>query len=177
MFRRLQFTFHKEQFLYLAQIKSYLHYKERWITHDVDKFQSAQDIKLLLMECELKPSEHACKIFFNCSKLRVISFFAKNVHFLPPNHASRWFCTNSRNTIGRIPSMVIPLLAIQDLTPMLDLTGVFAPPVNKLKDPLGNGQWWGGEEGAHAQMNVLLNEVAYCIPKRGYLAMDILIQT
>ena len=29
------------------------------------------------------------------------------------------FRTNSRNTIGRNPSMVIPLLAYQDLTPML----------------------------------------------------------
>ena len=29
------------------------------------------------------------------------------------------FRTNSRNTIGRNPSMVIPLLANQDLTPML----------------------------------------------------------
>ena len=30
------------------------------------------------------------------------------------------FRTNSRNIIGRNPSMVIPLLANQDLTPMLD---------------------------------------------------------
>ena len=29
------------------------------------------------------------------------------------------FRTNSRNSIGRNPSMVIPLLANQDLTPML----------------------------------------------------------
>ena len=29
------------------------------------------------------------------------------------------FRTNSRNTIGRNPSIVIPLLANQDLTPML----------------------------------------------------------
>ena len=31
------------------------------------------------------------------------------------------FRTNSRNIIGRSPSMVIPLLANQDLTPMLDM--------------------------------------------------------
>ena len=31
------------------------------------------------------------------------------------------FRTNSRNIIGRNPSMVIPLLANQDLTPMLAL--------------------------------------------------------
>ena len=33
------------------------------------------------------------------------------------------FPTNSRNIIGRNPSMVIPLLANQDLTPMLGLVG------------------------------------------------------
>ena len=36
------------------------------------------------------------------------------------------FRTNSRNIIGRNPSMVIPLLANQDLTHMLDLSW-FAP--------------------------------------------------
>ena len=67
-------------------------------------------------------------------------FFAKKVHLLPPNHASRcfsnefsqhyWqesfdgdsFASQSRfdaYAIGRNPSMVIPLLANQDLTPML----------------------------------------------------------
>ena len=33
------------------------------------------------------------------------------------------FQTNSRNIIGRNPSMVIPLLANQDLTPMLAAIG------------------------------------------------------
>ena len=33
------------------------------------------------------------------------------------------FRTNSRNVIGRKPSMVIPLLANQDLTPMLYAVG------------------------------------------------------
>ena len=72
-------------------------------------------------KCELKPSEHACKILFNYSKLCVISFSAKEVQFSPPKHASNenTFQTNSRNIIGRNPSMVIPLLANQDLTPML----------------------------------------------------------
>ena len=50
------------------------------------------------------------------AKLCVISLFAKTVRCLPPKHVSR---TNSRNIIGRNPSMVIPLLANQDLTPML----------------------------------------------------------
>ena len=34
------------------------------------------------------------------------------------------FRTNSRNIIGRNPSMVIPLLANQDLTPMLAWVGL-----------------------------------------------------
>ena len=42
--------------------------------------------------------------------------FAKKIHFLPPEHTSQM---NSRNIIGRNPSMGIPLLANQDLTPML----------------------------------------------------------
>ena len=41
--------------------------------------------------CELKLSGHACKIFFNYSKLCVISFFTKKVQFLPPKHASCCF--------------------------------------------------------------------------------------
>ena len=39
----------------------------------------------------MNPSEHACKIFFNYSKLCVISFFAKKVQFLLPKHAFRCF--------------------------------------------------------------------------------------
>ena len=53
-------------------------------------------------------------------------FFAKNVHYLPPIHASR---ANSGNIVGRNPLMVIPLLANQDLTSMLSrirvVTSVF----------------------------------------------------
>ena len=49
-------------------------------------------------------------VFRNC----VISFFAKKVNTLLDA-----FRTNSRNIIGRNPSMVTPLLANQDLTPML----------------------------------------------------------
>ena len=48
-------------------------------------------LKLLILKCALKPSEHACKIFFNYLKLCIISFFAKKVQFLPPKHASRYF--------------------------------------------------------------------------------------
>ena len=55
-------------------------------------------------KCELKPSEHACKYFsiFRNYVLSVSSFRA-----------------NSRNIIGRNPTMLISLLANQDLTPML----------------------------------------------------------
>ena len=67
-------------------------------------------------KCELKPSEHAYKIFFLYSKLCAISLFAKRTHYLPPKHASR---RNSRNIVGMNLSMVIPLLANQDLTSML----------------------------------------------------------
>ena len=46
------------------------------------------------------------------------------------------FRTNSRNTIGRNPSMVIPMLANQDLTPMLmsTLVLVFIPGVEWKED-------------------------------------------
>ena len=42
-------------------------------------------------KCELKPSEHAYKIFFNYLKLLAVSFFAKKVNFLPPRYAYRCF--------------------------------------------------------------------------------------
>ena len=57
---------------------------------------------------ELKPSEHACKIFF---KLCVKSCFAKKEQYLQTKHAC--------NIFGRNPSMVIPLLANLDVMPML----------------------------------------------------------
>ena len=43
----------------------------------------------------------------------------KESTFLPPNTLLDVFRTNSRNILGRNPAMVIPLLANQDLTPML----------------------------------------------------------
>ena len=52
----------------------------------------------------MKPSVHDCKILFNYSKLCVISFFSKRLHFLPPKtHFSNelsaylWF-TTTENT-------------------------------------------------------------------------------
>ena len=73
-----------------------------------------------LWKCELKPSEHACKIFFNYSKLCVISIFAKRVYFLPPKTCfSNEFSQHYWLITKRIPWMVIPLLANQDLMPML----------------------------------------------------------
>ena len=70
-------------------------------------------------KCELKPSKHACKIFFNYSKLCAISFLAKKYNFYHQNTSLDAFRTNSRNIICRNPSLVIPLIANQDLTPML----------------------------------------------------------
>ena len=71
----------------------------------------------------------------NYSKLCVISVFAKKVYFSPSKHASRCFSNEfsqhdwqesfdgdsfvSQSMIRRNPSMVIPLLANQDLMPML----------------------------------------------------------
>ena len=46
-------------------------------------------------------------------------FSLKKVHFYHQLPLLDVFRTNSRNSIGRSPSMVIPLLANQDLTPML----------------------------------------------------------
>ena len=43
----------------------------------------------------------------------------RKYHFYHQNTLLDAFRTNSRNIIGRNPSMVIPLLANQDLTPML----------------------------------------------------------
>ena len=58
-------------------------------------------------------------MFFNYSKLYVISFFAKKYNIYHQNTLLDAFQTNSRKIIGRNPSVVIPLLANQDLTPML----------------------------------------------------------
>ena len=43
----------------------------------------------------------------------------RKYNFYHQNTLLDGFRTNSRNNIGRNPSMVIPLLANQDLTPML----------------------------------------------------------
>ena len=39
-------------------------------------------------KCELKPSEHVCKTFFNYLKLYGISFFTKNTRFTTNTHLS-----------------------------------------------------------------------------------------
>ena len=59
------------------------------------------------------------EIFFNYLKLFVISFFTKKYKFYRQNLLLDTFQMNSCSIIGRNPSMVIPLLANQDLTPML----------------------------------------------------------
>ena len=46
----------------------------------------------------------------------------RKCNFYRQNTLLNAFRTNSRNIIGRNPSMVIPLLANQDLTPMLSST-------------------------------------------------------
>jgi len=44
-----------------------------------------------IRKCELKPTEHACKIFFNYLKLYAVSFFAKKVHYIPQTRFSNEF--------------------------------------------------------------------------------------
>ena len=70
-------------------------------------------------KCAFKPSEHACKILFNYSKLCLSVFSQRKYNFYHQNTLLDVFGTNSGNIIGRNPSMVIPLLANQDMTPML----------------------------------------------------------
>ena len=57
------------------------------------------------------------------------------------------FRTNSRNIIGRNPSMVIPLLANEDLTPMLQLLRTLEDPQMLLRNKFvcfSMGKWkWG----------------------------------
>ena len=60
--------------------------------------------------------------YFSIIRNYVSSVFRKEstqVHLLLPNTLIDAFRTNSRNIIGRNPSMVMPLLANQDLTAML----------------------------------------------------------
>ena len=66
-------------------------------------------------------SEHACKMFFSSSKICAINPFRKEGTLFTPKHVSR---ANPHNGIGRNPSMVTPLLANQNLTPMLQQTGM-----------------------------------------------------
>ena len=66
-----------------------------------------------------KTSEHACKLFFNYSKLCVISLFAKKVHSLPPEHASRCLLNEFSLHFCQESFDCDSLLANQDLIPML----------------------------------------------------------
>ena len=62
----------------------------------------------------------------------------RKYNFYHQNKLLDAFRTNSRSTIGRNPSMVIPLLANQDLTPMLsqcDLLLIDIPSI--VKKPVG----------------------------------------
>jgi len=58
-------------------------------------------------------------VSFNYLRLCAVGFFAVRVHFLPAGHASRCFSNEFRSIVGRSPSMAMPLLASQDLMPML----------------------------------------------------------
>ena len=59
--------------------------------------------------------------FFSIIRNYVLSVSSqRKYNFYHQNTLLDAFRTNSRNIIGRNPSMVIPLLANQDLTPMLN---------------------------------------------------------
>ena len=59
--------------------------------------------------------------YFSISRNYVLSVSLQRMYdFYHQNALLNTFRTNSRNIIGRNPSMVIPLLANQDLMPMLD---------------------------------------------------------
>ena len=112
--------FQKEQFLYLAWIKSYWHYKLSIISYNVDNFWSAQGIKIApsgnvnrsLLNMLAKYFSTIRKYVLSVSSQRKYNFCHQNTHLDA-------FRMNSHKVIGRNPSMVIPLLANQDLTPML----------------------------------------------------------
>ena len=121
MFRRLQFTFPEGtifiscagQKLFTLQTIHHLFYCQYLLIR-------ARYKNCSLWKCELKPSEHACKIFCNYSKPYVFSVSSqRKYNFYHQNTLLDAFRMNSRNIIGRNPSMVIPLLANQDLTPLL----------------------------------------------------------
>ena len=60
--------------------------------------------------------------YFSIIRNYVLSVYSqRKYNFYHQNTFLDAFRTNSRNVIGRNPSMVIPLLANQDLTPMLAL--------------------------------------------------------
>ena len=60
-------------------------------------------------------------VFYSLLWNYVLSVLSQRKHtFYYQNTLLDAFRTYSRNVIGRNPSMVIPLLANQDLTPMLD---------------------------------------------------------
>ena len=65
--------------------------------------------------------------YFSIIRNYVLSVLSQRKYtFYHPDTFLDAFRTNSRNIIGRNPSMVIPLLANQDLTPKLWRVEVFA---------------------------------------------------
>ena len=69
-------------------------------------------------------------IYFSIIRNYVLSVFSQRKYtFYLQNMLLDEFRTNSRNIIGRNPSMVIPMLANQDLTPMLHRVSVAGLPL------------------------------------------------
>ena len=64
--------------------------------------------------------------YFSIIRNYVLSVFSqRNDNFYHQNRLLDAFLMNSRNIIGGNPSMVIPLLANQDLTPMLSSVALY----------------------------------------------------
>jgi len=119
MFRRLQFTFPKGAMLYPAQIKSYRHYKKRRMACNVDNFRSTQDTKNAPSVNVNRGLLNTPAKYFSITRNYAPSVLPQRKYtFYYRNALLDAFRMNSCNIIGRNPSMVIPLLANQDLMPM-----------------------------------------------------------
>jgi len=119
MFFRFQFTFPKGAMLYLAQIKSYRHYKKRRMACNVDNFRSTQDTKNApSVNVNRGPLNMLAKHSSIIRNYVLSVFWQRKYTFYCGSALLDAFRMNSCNIIGRNPSMVIPLLANQDLMPM-----------------------------------------------------------
>ena len=73
--------------------------------------------------------------YFSIIQIYVLSASSqRKYNFYHQNTLLDDFRANSRNIIGRNPSMVIPLLANQDLPPMLRCIGILSPKIAEISE-------------------------------------------